>query len=821
MLPKFNRNTPAINTGIATLILTIALFLVMLVGVGDAYKNYPRFITDKLGAQGQIVKHAIETFLSAGLPLEQFSGFSRLTQPLIDTDPDIARISAVDSKNKLVFDVTASRYATWFNQVEQQPQAAALTNSNLKIETAQYQLKQNNLFHQLTLPLKSKFEAAGELQIWLPKARLRQRINYYFYLVSIAALLALVGFSIAAFYIYRKLRRGSSAAWLDILYGGVYVLVASCVVAALTFLYSEGIQAKTQAITLSLSSRLNAPLELGLSLSNFEGLNQTFADYQKLNPEISYIALKSEGKTAITTTTTPTGEQTAGNGSDHFKYEIKLNPDGDRTLSLYTVLVKTPKDLLYSQLGRSVKNFLALFVASAFLSTLFLNLLKSFTYKPEPGSPAHEEFQLKRVEPFYFLGSFVDGLSISFLPQYLESLAVNSGATVQLVPPLFTIYFLGWALAMLPATSLANRKGVKPILLWVGLLNVLVALSMASVTNFYAMFLIRAIAGAGQGMLTVGVQSYILEAASSQKKTQGNDMMVFDFFGARLSSTAIGALLAAYVGSQGVFMVGTLIALSALVYGKRFIPSQISRPAEAAMPLAEAPLLQAQPEEQPGVTPGSNRLLSNIFSVIQDLQFVKTILLVGIPYRAIFTGVTVFALPLLLSRQNYLPEDIGQVMMFYAAGVLVSSSIISRVVDRVGHTDLVLFAGCACSGLGLVLVGLMDWDELWAARFPYLTIALVILGITILGFGHGFINAPSLTHITQTQASKTLGQTTTGSLYRLLERSGQIAGPLIVGQLLIWGNKSALTISWLGVASLVLGILFLLGFNRQRQPISS
>jgi len=95
----------------------------------------------------------------------------------------------------------------------------------------------------------------------------------------------------------------------------------------------------------------------------------------------------------------------------------------------------------------------------------------------------------------------------------------------------------------------------------------------------------------------------------------------------------------------------------------------------------------------------------------------------------------------------------------------------------------------------------------------------VILGITITGAGHGSINAPSLTYITETPVADRIGKNTAGSLYRLIERMGQIAGPVLVGQLLIATNQSPIAIGWIGCASAAFGLLFIFGL-RSGQPQS-
>jgi hypothetical protein len=192
----------------------------------------------------------------------------------------------------------------------------------------------------------------------------------------------------------------------------------------------------------------------------------------------------------------------------------------------------------------------------------------------------------------------------------------------------------------------------------------------------------------------------------------------------------------------------------------------------------------------------------------------KAMLLVGIPAKAVLTGVTIFALPLLLSRLNYAQEDIGQIIMLYAAGVLISSIYIPKLVDKIGKTSTVLFIGAAGSGLGLILIGLIGWEPVQKSSFTALSTVLLMAGMVVLGLAHGFIHAPIVTHVSNTMAARILGQSSAASLYRVLERIGHMAGPIVVSQLLYFNSDSPFAIAWLGFAAIFFGLLFTIRFSR-------
>jgi predicted MFS family arabinose efflux permease len=291
-------------------------------------------------------------------------------------------------------------------------------------------------------------------------------------------------------------------------------------------------------------------------------------------------------------------------------------------------------------------------------------------------------------------------------------------------------------------------------------------------------------------MIFIGVQSYILRYTTRETRTRGGTIIVYGYNGGTLSGAAIGAMLALYIGRQGVFILGAIVGLIILAYSLRYITSsavEIEKPAAAKTKL---------------------RSLLGVFS---DFSFLKTVILVGIPTKIILTGITVYALPLLLASLAFRQEDIGQIMMFYAAGVLLSSRFVSRLTDRLGKTRIILFIGMLGAGAGLVLTGLMKWEPLMALSLPYLSALVVMAGMFILGFSHGFIHAPIVTHIAETRAARTLGPAAVTSFYRFLERLGHVTGPLIISSILLAMNDSTLAISVVGFTVIILGVLFMAG----------
>ena len=574
--------------------------------------------------------------------------------------------------------------------------------------------------------------------------------------------------------------------------------MAAVVIGTLISLYSDGAQAKTKALANSLGQRLSDIVEFNLNINEIYGLDRTFGDYSRLNPDISAAGLSVNGVTLIHTDPDQVGRPWVTSNLT-YEYVVHLTPPGG--VRDIRVAVAVPTNVVLRRIVRSVKNFAALFVASAFLAGLFLQLAGSVqrSHDREDASgaksagPVDDDVALDLVKPVFFVAIFLEHLNYAFLPQFMYQVVADAGLSEGYASAPFMAYYLCFALALIPSGQFAQHKSARP-LMYVGLALAGAGLmAMAVWSDYYLMLLARSISGIGQGMLFIGVQSYILMMASPGRKTRGAAIIVLGFQGGMISGMAIGSLLVTYMGPMGIFNLSGMIAFALALYAILVVPA------------ARRP---AQEDIRVGFTLG--QLAGNLGRVLRSLEFLKTMFLIGIPAKAVLTGVVIFALPLLLAQMEYAQEDIGQIIMVYAAGVVLASTYASRLVDRTGQTYAILFWGAAISGAGLLLIGFIDLTPLdMGAGGSTLVTFMLIIGVATVGIAHGFINAPVVTHVADSELAAKIGASSLTATYRFLERLGHIAGPIIVGQLfLLWGQNASI-LAWVGVAILLCGLLFL------------
>ncbi len=781
---------------VLTIVVAASLALLAYVAYGEALRTYPKFQRDKLIAQGETLQTSIESMLRAGVPLRQIIGFDSLARRLIASDDSIDSISLMDSEGRRVFR----------SRGKQRAAPAGSSTRILPRPVKATRFFEDRWHYKAVLPLSSKIETLGYLVLSMPREVVRDAVDDRF-----APLVPLAAVLLGAFGLLIVIaQRGDEAKLrprLNFGYVLTFLSMGVAVVAAMVLLYADGVQGKTKALADALGQRIGQIYDLGLSLDDFEGLDKVLAAYHALNPEISEISLTVDGQVVMGAASAVTGSQWQSNPAN-YEYLIELSQPkgGEAELRL---VVGIPTAIVAAEIARSVKNFAVLFVASALLAHLFLQSALAQRGAPSGGEGGSlgldrppDGQTLALIPPFFFLAVFVEGLNMSFLPRLLEDVSSHAGATEFTSSLLFMAYFLSFAIILLPAGSFAERHGPRALLVAGALAAAFGMVLMMGANTPEWVVIARVLCGAGQGALFIGVQSFILLHSPPGQRTRGAAIIVFGFNGGMISGSAIGALLVNYIGGAGVFLAAAFIAASIALYAG-FVLSKVdpSRP-------------QSCEESE------RTNFAKGLLQLIKDWGFIRTVLFVGLPAKAVLTGVAMFALPLVLSRAEVAQEDIGLMIMLYAGAVLLASRFAAGVVDRLGHTSRILFIGSGVSAIALLIIAFGN-RELLEASFDltYLGWSATIFGTLLLGLAHGLINAPVVTHVANSKAALALGPGAATSIYRLAERFGHVAGPLLVGQAMLLSNQDPIAIGYVGLGVGLAALLFRLG--RQEAEVSA
>ena len=454
MTPEASLRKRAVDAVTMLLVSGLSLILLMYVGFGEAQRTYQQFYLDKLVAQARVVQTTMEAYLRPGLPLKQFVGFATLTEPILESDPAVAAMTTFDFNGVPVF---SSGSAT--AELLEKPPIMTPGDPG-------YELRESAAEYQIVLPLRNKFETVGRLAVTMPRAVVEKRVAEGFRpLLAVALGLSLL-FALFVFFGVPK-ARSLRVPWLQMAYAMTFLTMAAAVIWTLVSLYSEGAQVKAKALADSLGQRLAEVVRFNLNIEEIHGLDRTFSDYSRLNPNISAAGLIIDGVVHVHTDPNLIGEPWS-HQSPQLRVRGALDqPDSVRDIR---VAVAVPTDVVFRQVARSVKNFAALFVASAFLAGLFLQLAASLRRSeddeapPDPDKRVDDDTALDLVKPVFFVAVFLEHLNYAFLPQFVYEVVGRSGLSEGYGAAPFMAFYLFFALALVPAGHFAQHRSARPLM---------------------------------------------------------------------------------------------------------------------------------------------------------------------------------------------------------------------------------------------------------------------------------------------------------------------------------------------------------------------
>ncbi|SON52175.1 MFS transporter [Vibrio tapetis] len=715
---------------LGALLVVLSLSLIFVVGYAQALKSYQQQSRDAVIAQTDAARMGIEQILSSGVPLHDIAGLEKVLAPIALSDKAVVDIRMISGQQELY------RY----------------TDSEFEGSV-------------ISIALHNKFTQVGRLEIVVSDEKVQREISARF-----VPMIWLVGILVGLF-VFMVLRAHNRAIYFTA-FGIVFLTMSLSVMLMVGALYKSGLESKANSMASIVTQRLAPVLVWGISPQRISGVDEMLDGFRQTNKEVSSIVVEQQARTIASSQ----AQQALMSVEGMAEFPISDERGNKVTIAFH------PKVLL-SQLLKILKNFAILFAGCAFICFAFIRLLS------RSENQSHSEVVLAQVKPLLLVTVLMESLMAPVLPQYLTQIALDNGGSAAWSSYFFTLYFVGFAATLLPASRLIEMFDIRRVLSAGVILSSLGCAFLAYDSHLTSVLVARFISGVGQAIIFIAVQGYILRFSDQSNKTQAAGIIVFCFNAGFISGAAIGALLADTLGIQGIFALSALIGGLMLMFGM-LLPSMKA------------------------VCTGQNSLLDNIKGMMHESAtlirvpaFMRTMLLVGMPTKMMLTGVVSFAVPLLLSDKGVAKESIGQVLMAYAFAVLFISGRVSPLIDRFGSSKWALCLGNAVAALSLGVLGAAF--SLVEAEF---VVSLATISMLVMGVAHGLINAPVVTHVVK--ATEGHNANSVAATYRFLERFGHVAGAIVVGQLL--ASLGHLYAFWaIGVFFIFASVLMLL-LDRQK-----
>ena len=359
--------------------------------------------------------------------------------------------------------------------------------------------------------------------------------------------------------------------------------------------------------------------------------------------------------------------------------------------------------------------------------------------------------------PLFF---FIFGVELSrpFFPLFVRDLydpSLGIDASIAIAMPMSV-----WVVAMLFTTPFApgliRRFGTRNTLLF-GMAPTSVGLiATAFATGFIELILLRCLTAAGFGLVTAAILVRLAMTAPERRRALNIGVFVTATGGGSICATAIGGILAERLGYENTFLVGAALVFVAMSIAFGFL----------------------SPDEGVGASVGKSASRRRRLGIYGSPKFMTFMALSALPSRIVLTGFLFFLVPLYLDSLGFGGAAIGRTMMVYFLVLLVMNQAAAVIADRFQNHGVLILVGGVSAGAGCLLF-VSTTDSL-----------LLACGVALIGLGQSFVMTPQVAVLptyfrVETEA---YGTGTVTAAFRVVERAGSIAGPLLAGAIVAFAG---------------------------------
>ena len=362
----------------------------------------------------------------------------------------------------------------------------------------------------------------------------------------------------------------------------------------------------------------------------------------------------------------------------------------------------------------------------------------------------------------FFLLIFADSLSLSFFPVfvgkfYTPEMGISKNIAIGLP---ISIFMFTWALSMPWAGMWSDRVGHRKAFSVGAAITTLGLLLTAFSQTLFDLVLWRSLTALGYGLVFITAQSYVTSNTPPAQRTRGMAIFLSSFFAGSLSGSAIGGILADRLGDSWTILLSAILSAVSAMFVLRF--------------------LNSTPDQQ--ITSKKKIQLLDFKLLLKNKKFVAITFLAAVPAKIALTGFLYYLVPLYLKILGSNQSTTGRMMMAYGLAIIILSPFIAKLADKVGQLRWFVSVGGYGSALAMFVIYFFDN-----------TVGLLI-SISLLGISHAIGVSPQLALINDfcKDVVQEVGSGTVTGIFRLIERIGNVLGPILAGVLIsFFGFKEA------------------------------
>lgn len=354
----------------------------------------------------------------------------------------------------------------------------------------------------------------------------------------------------------------------------------------------------------------------------------------------------------------------------------------------------------------------------------------------------------------FFLLIFADSLSLSFFPVFVGQFYTPDMAVARtfVIGLPISVFMFTWALSMPWAGMWSDRVGHRKAFVAGAAVTTVGLVLTAFSQSLYDLLLWRSLTALGYGLVFITTQSYVSNNTPPAQRTRGMAVFLSSFFAGSLSGSAIGGILADRLGYAPTILLSGLLSAAAALFVLRFLHTNTGTPAASR----------------------KNLSFNDFKLLLRNKKFVAITFLAAVPAKIALTGFLYYTAPLYLKLLGNNQSTTGRVMMAYGLAIIVLSPFVAKLADRFGRLRwFITLGGYAAAGAMFIVYAFDSTVGLLAA-------------ITLLGIAHAIGVSPQLALINDfcKEVVQEVGSGTATGIFRLIERLGNVCGPVIAGLLI-------------------------------------
>ncbi len=530
--------------------------------------------------------------------------------------------------------------------------------------------------------------------------------------------------------------------------------------------------AKAAVVGASIGELAAKAVAHGLALPELVGVREHLDQVRSEHRELAYLALRDAGGAVLFD---------SGKAEEAHGVEVPVLLPGRK---VGAVEAQVSAAYIQNILFESALDLAVVFVVAMFFTR---ELLHGITTQ-SAGTVASDEggaHTLARLRIPLFLFMLAEELTRAFLPGYArELMPPTAHVSPDILVGLPIVVFMAVvALGQPLLAPWSERAGHRRTMLWGAALGVVGLAGSACASGIADFIAWRALCGLGYGMVFVAGQGLVIDNTQPAERTRGFALFVGAIMVAAVCGPPIGGILADHLGPRWGFGLASVTAAVAWL-AVRGLPRVSAEHAANAVPAVTA---------------------KDYVRLFRQGRFLRITLLAALPAKLILAGFCFYLVPVYVIALGAPPSVAGRAMMLYAAVLVLVMPQATRWVERGVPLSRLVGWGLCLSSLGGF--ALLEWQG----------IAPIYCVTVLLGLGQGLSIAAQSSLLAQLCAPEIAahGSGPVFGAYRLVERLGNTAGPLLAGGLVaLIGHAGA----FVTLATVILGcgLLFLLLSARSR-----